>query len=78
MEEMHELCIAIEMGRFVAQDAAERIEETSRMVNRMFGYEPVYRQYSRFLKQMALQVQLLSDNPLPPRYLRPIRPWWLG
>lgn len=62
MEFVHNCYVAMETGRFIAQDAADRIEEVSKMVNRAYGYDPIYKQWSGFLKQMAREVQLLPDQ----------------
>ena len=62
MEELQECYIALEAGRFVAQDVADRFEMASREINRMLGYDPIHRRYSGYLHNVARQVQLLPDN----------------
>ncbi|KAF2630838.1 hypothetical protein BU25DRAFT_455900 [Macroventuria anomochaeta] len=73
MEEIHDCWIAMETGQFIAQDAADRIEEASKMVNRMFGYDPTYKQFSALMKQLARDVQLMPGNAIVPYHLRPRR-----
>ena len=51
----------METGRFVAQDAADTIEEASKLINRMSGYDPRYSEIARVMKQLARDVQLMPD-----------------
>lgn len=62
MDFVHQCSIAMEAGRIIAQDAADRIEAVSKMINRAYGYDPSYKQWSRFLAQMARGVQQLPDQ----------------
>lgn len=56
MDELHEAWVSMELGRFIAQDAADRIEEASKMVNRLFPYDTTYKEMSRIMKQIARDV----------------------
>ncbi|KAF1929701.1 uncharacterized protein M421DRAFT_91522 [Didymella exigua CBS 183.55] len=47
MDFVHKCIIATEAGRFIAKDAADRIEEVSKMVNRAYGHNPIFKQWSR-------------------------------
>jgi hypothetical protein len=58
MDFVHRCIIALNAGRFIAQDAADRIEEVSRLVNRTCGYDPACKSMSRFLEQVAREAQL--------------------
>ncbi len=75
MEEVHECVNALMNGRYIALEAAETLEEASRSINHMLGYDPMCRSYSGFLKQLARDTQLLPDNALVPRLMRPRRRW---
>lgn len=78
MEELQECFMALEAGRFVAQDVADRFEVASREINRMLGYDPMHRRYSGYLHNVARQVQLLPDNylyPRGPQMRRRLYPW---
>jgi hypothetical protein len=78
MEELHECFMALEAGRFVAQDVVDRFELASREINRMLGYEPMHKRYAVLLQNIARQVQLLPDNylyPRGPQMRRHLYPW---
>lgn len=71
MEDVHDCINALETGRFIAQDVADKCEELSRAVSRITGYELMLKPYSGFLKQLGREIQLLPDTSLMPRMLRP-------
>jgi hypothetical protein len=77
MDFVHNCIIALNAGRMIAQDATDRIEEVSKMINRTYGYDPTYKSMSRFFKQVARDAQLLPNyDPYWSRRTRGPTSYW--